>query len=190
MTRRLAFTWGLPAMLAVLAMPAAPAAAQERDGAEIHVGVGWASSSNAPGHLTTAVVGGTLWPTRGLGVGVQHVAGPGDALAPTRVGIPVRHGRLSYTAVTGRFRWYEDRPEGLYIEFGSGIMNRRIDQVWKEGRMIFRGEEPRLRGMALDALVGRRLLNRVGVKGGVTLGISALDRPVHMHFLVVATIGF
>ena len=44
--------------------------------------------------------------------------------------------------------------------------------------------------MTLDALVGRRLLNRVGVKGGVTLGIGALDLPVHIHFLVMATVGF
>ena len=178
--------WGLLAMLA------APAAAQEWDRAEFHVGAGWASSSNASGHLTTAVVGATLWLTRGLGVAVQHVAGPGDALAPKRAGVPVRHGmgRLSYTAVTGRFRWCEDRPEGLYIELGSGIMTRRIDQVWKERRMIFRGEEPGLSGMALDALVGRRLLDRVGIKGGVTLGISALDLPVHIHFLVVAAVGF
>ena len=157
-----------------------------RDRAEVHVGVGWASSSNSAVYLTTAVVGGTLWLTRELGVGAQHVAGPGQALAPTRAGVPVRHA-MSYTAVTGRFRWHEDRSqsEGLYIELGSGIMTRRA-QAWEEGR-IFRGEG---RGMALDALVGRRLLNRVGIHGGVTLGIFALDRSAHIHFHVVATVGF
>ena len=187
----------LVAGVGLLVVLSAAAAAQERDRAEIHAGVGSVSHINTSSKLTTFAAGGTLWLGRSLGLGVQHVEGPGVSIPTRYETTTTQAGRLRYTSLTARWRWIlDDRRRGglglLQVTLGAGIVVGKIDRIYEEryaGRTVVLRREEGPRGLALEAFVGRRLFRRVGVTGGMTLGARALDADSCVDFLGLVSVG-
>ena len=187
---------------AVLCGLASAAAAQEQDRArwervELHVGAGLADYQNMPGALLTGAFGGTIWLGSRAGIGLLYARAPGEHLTRRATQDSLRRGvrRLRLSTLTLRFRWFIEDP-GMHVEFGAGFLTygrvERIREQLRGGELVVTRRDGRFAWgptIALELFVGRRVAERVGVKGGVVFGGRAWDEGQYMHLAALATIG-